>query len=46
MVLFDPSSTYLYVFVKFALGLDMVYDMLDSHVYVSTLIRDLAVVIQ
>lgn len=40
MVLFCLGSTNLYVFVKFAFGLDMVCDMLESYVYVSSSIGD------
>lgn len=46
MVLFDPGSTYSYMSIKFSLGLDLVSDMLDSYVYISTLVRDFVVVTQ
>lgn len=41
---FDTSSTYSYVFVKFSLVLDLVYDVLNYSIYLSTPIEDTVVV--
>lgn len=45
-VLFDPVSTYSYIFVKFSLGLEMVCGMLDLHMYASSLVGDHVMVTQ
>lgn len=44
IILFDSGSTYSQVSVRFALGLHLIYDILDSHVYRSTPIGDSVVV--
>ncbi|WMV32385.1 hypothetical protein MTR67_025770 [Solanum verrucosum] len=43
-VLFDPGSTYSYVSVKFALGLNLICDTLDVVIHVSTPIGESVVV--
>lgn len=43
-ILVDLGSTNSNVSVRFALGLDLFCDVLDSHVYVSTSIGDFVVV--
>lgn len=43
-VLSDPRSTYSYVFAKFGLGLDLICDVLDTSIFVSTPVGDSAVV--
>lgn len=44
-VLFDPGSTYSYVFVIFYSKLDMNYDLLDAFIFVSTPVRESLIVI-
>lgn len=39
IILFDVGSTFSYGFIKFTLDQDKVFDMLDSPVYVSTLLE-------
>lgn len=43
-ILYDPSSTYSYVSIRFAMGLDLVYDVPNSPVYISTLVGDFVMV--
>lgn len=43
-ILFDLGSTYSYVSIKFSLRLDLIFDILNYHVYVSTQIGDSMVV--
>lgn len=42
-ILFDLGTIYLYVFVRFSLRLDMMCDMLETLVHVSTPDEDLVV---
>lgn len=44
--LFYLGSTYSYVLIRYAFGLDMVWNILDLSVYVYTPIRDYLVVTQ
>ena len=43
-ILFDPGSTYSYVSVQFVIGLNLVCDVLDCPVYVSTPVGESMVV--
>lgn len=39
-ILFDPDSTYSYLSINFALDFDVICDVLDSTVHISTAIRE------
>ena len=43
-VLFDPGSTYSYVFVRFSSKFDMIYDVLDTPIHVSIPVGELVIV--
>lgn len=42
-ILFDLGSIFSYVFVKFVLDLDLICNMLDVPIYVSTVVREFVV---
>lgn len=42
-ILFDQASIFSYVLVRFALGLYLIYDIHNSPIYISTLVRDFMV---
>ena len=43
-MLFDPGSTYSYVFVRFSSKFDMIYDVLDTPIHVSIPVGELVIV--
>lgn len=45
-ILFDPKSTYSYMFIYLSIGFDLLCDRISVPIYVSTSIRDPLVVNQ